>query len=97
MEVSHPFIYSSHQLVNNYYMIFYHSIPSDSYTALLSTLRYPKCCSSIAVCCYGITASVFLQLELELDEEYPDDDFGEGVRALYGEGDKVRSTVRKIS
>ena len=36
-------------------------------------------------------------LELELDEEYPDDDFGEGVRVLYGEGDKVRSTVQKIS
>ena len=36
-------------------------------------------------------------LELELDEEYPDDDFGDGVGALYGEGGKVRSTVRKMS
>ena len=36
-------------------------------------------------------------LELELDEEYPDDDFGDGVGALYGEGDNVRSTVRKMS
>ena len=36
-------------------------------------------------------------LELELDEEYPDDEFGEGVRILYGEGDNVRSTVRKMS
>ena len=35
-------------------------------------------------------------LELELDEEYPDDDFGDGVGALYGEGDNVRSTVRKM-
>ena len=36
-------------------------------------------------------------LELELDEECPDDDFGEGVGVLYGEGDNVRSTVRKMS
>ena len=60
MKVSHPFIYSSHLLVNNYNIIFYHSTSSDSYTALFSTLCYPKFCSSIAIGCYGITASVFL-------------------------------------
>ena len=60
MKVSHPFIYSSHLLVNKYNIIFYHSISSDSYTALFSPFHYPTCCSGITACCYGITASVFL-------------------------------------
>ena len=50
----------------------------------------------MAYCC-GSVVVVVDSLELELDEEYPDDDFGDGVGALYGEGDNVRSTVRKSS
>ena len=36
-------------------------------------------------------------LELELDEAYPDGDAGGGVLLLYGDLERVRSIVRKIS
>ncbi len=36
-------------------------------------------------------------LELVLDEEYPDGDAGGGVVLLYGDFERVRSIVRKIS